>query len=334
VNEKGIELKVGILVLVALALFGWFVMVLGDFRGGERRELKVDFETSADLKEGAPVKVSGVTIGKVARVDFWGGKLDEVTNRRVNVRVVLDLDDSMADAIRSDASAFISTLGFLGEKYVEIDPGEPESAPLAKGTVLVGEQPLRLELVARDVSAALKQVSEILSENRGRVASILTNLDTLLINANSLIVENKAAVAKLLETADKTLSRLDNVVASVEAGVGTGQDIREALQNVNSATARIDASIAPLVKRVDAVLLSVQGAAGSIQTLGEDNRERVAALLDRLVAVMTDVGRVAEAIREGRGSVGALLADQDLYDTIKETLADLQRHPWKFIWKE
>ena len=120
-RERNIELKVGLLVLVALALFGGFVFVLGEYRTGDRERIEVDFTTSADLKAGAPVKIAGVTVSKVKDVAFWGGRPDPNTGRPVQVRVGLDLDREMAKTVREDANAFISTLGILGEKYVEID---------------------------------------------------------------------------------------------------------------------------------------------------------------------------------------------------------------------
>ena len=114
-NERGIEVKVGILVLISLALFGVFVYTLGDFESEEGITLYADFPTSADLKVGAPVKITGITVGKVQEVQFWGGKFDEENQRHVQVRVVMTVNPEKGLTLHTDARAYITTQGVLGE---------------------------------------------------------------------------------------------------------------------------------------------------------------------------------------------------------------------------
>jgi phospholipid/cholesterol/gamma-HCH transport system substrate-binding protein len=39
-------------------------------------------------------------------------------------------------------------------------------------------------------------------------------------------------------------------------------------------------------------------------------------------------------VKRGKGTVGALMTDQQVYDDLKELTRDLKRNPWKFFWKE
>jgi len=39
-------------------------------------------------------------------------------------------------------------------------------------------------------------------------------------------------------------------------------------------------------------------------------------------------------LRKGKGTAGALLVDEQIYDDLKELVRDLKRNPWKFFWKE
>ncbi len=82
-QERSMEIKVGILVIVALALFPWFMVALGDFQTTQGVSLRADFPASAGLKVGAGVKITGFTVGEVTDVQFWGGRLDEENGRRV-----------------------------------------------------------------------------------------------------------------------------------------------------------------------------------------------------------------------------------------------------------
>ena len=85
-HESGIEYKVGLLMVGAVFLFAAFVFVLGHFslRGGYT--LYADYDFSGNVQAGAPVKVSGITVGRVEDVIFKGGKIDPRTGRRVCTR--------------------------------------------------------------------------------------------------------------------------------------------------------------------------------------------------------------------------------------------------------
>ena len=39
-------------------------------------------------------------------------------------------------------------------------------------------------------------------------------------------------------------------------------------------------------------------------------------------------------VRAGRGTVGALLMDEEIYDDLQEMVRDLKHNPWKFFWRE
>jgi phospholipid/cholesterol/gamma-HCH transport system substrate-binding protein len=47
-----------------------------------------------------------------------------------------------------------------------------------------------------------------------------------------------------------------------------------------------------------------------------------------------DAEVIAAHIRRGRGSVGALVMDEQLFDDLQELARDLKHNPWKFFWKE
>jgi hypothetical protein len=63
------------------------------------------------LQSGAPVKLSGIKVGKVKAVELFGGKEDPVIHQRVQVRVTAWVEDRVADSIRGDAEFFINTAG-------------------------------------------------------------------------------------------------------------------------------------------------------------------------------------------------------------------------------
>ncbi len=333
-HERHIEIKVGALVLVALVLFIGFVVALGDLRPGKRVTVYVDFPHSGDLKAGAPVKVAGVTAGKVARVELWGGRIDPKLHRPVQVRVRLGLKPDMAKIVRRDARFFISTLGVLGAKYIEVEPGTSKAPPIEPGEVFVGEPPMRLELVTRDLTTLLGHVSELVRENRPLVHELLQTALQTLQDADTLIRDNREALARVLGRLDESTERLNQLLASAQTAVGDGADVRATLEHVRATAAEVRRRVPAVFDRAESVAARVEEVATRAVELEKAVEQPVAELLDRLLRVAADVGQIVGKVLEGRGNVGAVLADVTLYTDLKALLADLRRHPWKLIWKE
>src|SRR4051794_10022183 len=86
-QPRGLEFRVGVLLLAAAAILVAFVMVLGNFSFRSGYSIKVDYDYVGSLQVGAPVKISGIKVGKVSDVEFFGGRLDPETQQRVQVRV-------------------------------------------------------------------------------------------------------------------------------------------------------------------------------------------------------------------------------------------------------
>jgi phospholipid/cholesterol/gamma-HCH transport system substrate-binding protein len=39
-------------------------------------------------------------------------------------------------------------------------------------------------------------------------------------------------------------------------------------------------------------------------------------------------------VKTGKGTVGALVMDEAVYDDVQEMVRDLKHNPWKFLWRE
>ena len=333
-EERSMEIKVGILVIVSLALFAGFMVALGDFQTTPGIALRADFPASAGLKVGAGVKITGFTVGEVTDVQFWGGRLDEENGKRVQVRVELEINPAYFETIAEDARAYITTRGILGEKYVEISPGTVDAPRVQPGAVMDGVEPLRLEIVARDLSVTLSEVSRMLQENRRTIAEILMRMNDTVKHVDDIVLGNADRIEATLSALESSVSRADALLESAQKGLGDGQDLRSTLENARRLTGRLRTAVPGVVDRVEGTLDAFGSVAGTYQTLGEDGHARILTILDRVEGVMVDAQKLSGGVREGKGTLGALLSDQDLYDDLRELLADLRRHPWKVIWKE
>src|SRR5688572_12359533 len=124
-SQRSIEVKVGILILVALGLLGAFVVIMGGLSLESTYTIYVDFDNPGALKPGAPVRISSVKIGRVASMQFRGDVIDPKGRREPLIRVVASLESDYRSAIFEDSRWFITTQGMLGEQYLAVDPGTP-----------------------------------------------------------------------------------------------------------------------------------------------------------------------------------------------------------------
>ena len=354
-KEKSIEVKVGALVLVCTALLVGFIFVLGDFGGASGFRITVDYATASDLKPGAPVKIAGVTGGKVDHVEYWGGKMDATVGRRVTARVFLNIDPEKGKTLHEDAQFYISTQGILGEKYIEVDPGTFELAVLKPEAHVIGVPPLRMEILAQQLNKVAGAISRILEKNEKVVGDVLTHVDeTVLVtkktveDADKLILDNRDSIGRALAKLDTASDKAEKLVDALQQGVGDGKSIKKSIAHVEHISQQIDENTGPILKDTRAVTHNIKTLSEKLRDepttqvmLGDKGHQKVIGVLDKADAAITkvqgamdDVQSVTQNAKSGKGTIGGLLMDNELFMDMKLLLKDLKRHPWKFIWRE
>jgi len=112
-----VELSSGIFLLMGIAALLWLATEATDYGmqvGDDTYMVTARFTNVADLKNRAPVKIGGVTVGLVE-----GISLDPVVFDAV---VVMKIDRRFSD-IPTDTGASILTSGVLGDRYIGLEPG-------------------------------------------------------------------------------------------------------------------------------------------------------------------------------------------------------------------
>lgn len=122
IRAPRIEFAVGAFLLLALASLLVLALASTNGRwgvGGDTYELTARFSTIGALRPNAPIKIGGVAIGHVARIDVDPVKFDTVVTLAVDKRY---------DKLPADTAASILTSGLLGESYLNLAPGgDPEN---------------------------------------------------------------------------------------------------------------------------------------------------------------------------------------------------------------
>lgn len=337
-RERGIEVKVGLLVIAALGLLVAFVVVLGNFSLSEGFSFFVDFDFSGNLQTGAPVKVAGIKVGKVERVDYLAGQLDPKTGRRVYVRVRVWVEQRVRGTIFEDAEFFINTQGVLGEQYLEIVPGTPKHGPIQPDQVLVGVTPPRMDLVVARLYEVLDGATRLLKEDKQSISNLLRAGTRAVKTVDLLLMENRGEIKRLLKSLDTFTAESGELVKTVRSGVGSPQRIRNLLTSVEKTSVSLSRNIDTVLQKTNRAL---DGVAKLGDTLGPKERENIRRALgqlvklgDRVFAITSDAKVMLARLNKGKGTAGALLVRDELYDDLKEMVRDLRRNPWKFLWRE
>jgi phospholipid/cholesterol/gamma-HCH transport system substrate-binding protein len=338
-RERGLELKVGILILIAAAILAGFVYVLGNFSLSSGFTIYVDYDYSGSLQPGAPVKVAGIKVGKVRAVEFLGGQIDPKTNRRVEVRVEAWVEDRAHDSIRQDAEFFINTAGVLGEQYLEIVPGKDwDHPPVAAESIHVGMDPPRTDLVVARLYTVLDSLSDVLRDDKDTIKHLLENSAQTVATLNDILRENKADVQKLIIGAGSLADQAAQSLQKVNVGLGDGKVLGQTLRDADGVLVAARGSIVAITP--PAVALLTDGARVTA-LLTEDRIEKAFSLADKGSVALGKAGHLVDNVdgmvtdlRAGKGTAGALLVKEDIYADLRELIRDLKRNPWKFFWKE
>jgi len=128
----GLFVLLGALALVFLALRAGN---LSSFSLADSYTVQARFENIGGLKVRAPIKSSGVVVGRVSAIRF-----DDTTYQAV---VTFDLEKSFE--FPADSSASILTSGLLGEQYVGLDAGGEQRMLAAGDDIFMTQSAIVLE---------------------------------------------------------------------------------------------------------------------------------------------------------------------------------------------
>jgi phospholipid/cholesterol/gamma-HCH transport system substrate-binding protein len=150
-EKKGLELGVGVFLLVGLACLGYLSFKLGKVQlfGSSDYKVYATFTTTGGLKEQAPVTEAGVGIGHVGDIRLKDGMAKVTLWIHKNVR------------LEDDVIASIKTTGIIGDKYVAIVPGASETVIKPDGIIRDTQPPLDLEsLLGKFVFGSVEKPGE------------------------------------------------------------------------------------------------------------------------------------------------------------------------------
>jgi len=212
-KKAGLEIKVGIFVLLALGILSYLVFRSGDFYMKPGYTVRFVFSFVQGIDSGTPVKLAGVTVGEVKEIHV-------VRNPKGETQVEVGAWIAQGVYIEDDAKAAIKTLGMLGDKYIEILPGTPNNKTIGNGSTLIGKSPFAIE----DFAEGTRQ--------------LVAQLQTVSQNVNDVVgdPEFKTALKGTFVNADKTFGDADAVAKNFTQA---SEDLKDAARSAKIVLGRL-----------------------------------------------------------------------------------------------
>ncbi|MCS7164208.1 MAG: MlaD family protein [Thermodesulfovibrio sp.] len=303
---KWASLKVGVVITLTLLII-FFVVV---FSGGiqdllkEKTSLNIYIEDVKGLRKGAPVRVAGIDVGTVKEIKL---------SKEHGVVVKVSIEKEVLEYLKSDAKATVQTIGLLGDKYIEIFPGNSqEKFDVSKG--LYGYPQTEIREIITVATSTMTKIEGLIQ----RVDSLITKIEN-----------SQGSIAKLIN--DPSLyNNLNSLVL----------DLKKTLEEIKSGSIGMIARDEELYQRLSNTLKNFEETSKKIYTqqgtLGKIINDP--SLYESLLRSSQKLDNFLQEIERSEGTLKLLISDKTLADELKQSIIELRslieeikKNPKKFF---
>lgn len=283
-----LETKVGALFIVSMCIFGILILRMEKITiFGRRSQVRfvTEFDQVAGLNVKSTVRIAGIEVGTVTNIDLYGN----------SAKVTLGLPKKLA--IHNDALASLASIGILGEKYINLDPGHPTSGMLSEGGMIRSKNSISLDNItetianiSKDIKNVTATLNETIGSNHGRqqIGSIIDNIFHLTNEFRVIVNENHRNI-------NNTIANLQQLSADLKYGLPqVANQFNELGKNLNEITLQ--------------------------------NKPELQAMIINMHKLTNDLKRtsdnmlsITDKINKGEGTIGRLINDESTIDKINLT---------------
>jgi len=309
-KNAGAEIKVGLFVLAGIIILAYMSVRVGKFDFGRKKgyEVFAYFDNVSGLNIDVPVEIAGIEVGRVEGIGL------ERRKAKVTMRIAPDT------SVPRDSKAFVRTKGVLGDKFIQIIPGKPESPSLKDGERIVDtytptdiDQLInRIGEVALDIRKVSKSIGNVLGGEEGeeKMRQILDNITTSTASLNRIMEDNEKRISSLLTNFNEFSKDMKDVSdANKEYVNRIVMDIKEITTQLKQA-----------VEAFSTIAKKIERGEGTLGKLIHDSRT-----IEDLNQTLAHLKSISEKIDSGKGLIGKLISDEETGENLDETLASLKR---------
>jgi len=233
------EAKVGLLVIMGSVILLYMTFAVGKYEFGKKEgyTLQAAFDSVAGLDSKSSVRMAGVKIGLVEKVEL------EESRAKVTMRINPDVK------IARGTEAMIKTMGLLGEKYVEFVPvkyGKSQKPLVGGASNYQDGERVQATVSPSDVDKLINQLSSI-SDDIKQVTTSLSHvlgtergeqsMEDILADLRQTTANIKSFSISLQSDGSEMVMRLNELVASLNGVVGENRDnLKVTMENIKEAS--------------------------------------------------------------------------------------------------
>ncbi len=288
-TETKRNVSVGLFIFLGLLIFIVGIFVLGGQQKSFVKSLRINavFNDVGGLKPGNNVWFSGVKIGTVKTIKFFGSS---------QVEVSMSIEESAQHYIRKDASAKLSSDGLIGNKIIVLLGGNPKTAEIENGDILH---------VQKDLST--DDIMKTFQENNENLIGITSNFKKL----SADMVKGKGTAGALL--ADSTLANSFRAIVMN-------------LQKTTSTSAALAGQLKAFSSKLNTKggladkMLTDTSVFNKLSATAEQLKQTSA----KASAITDNFSKASSKLNSSDNAIGLLLNDPKTADQVKATMGNLQ----------
>lgn len=291
---KWSQLRVGLTVFFASVTLAILIFLMSGTGGWFTKKiiLKSYFDNASGLRNGAPVRLSGVDIGNV------NGIRVDPSKPLTPVEVTMKVSSKYAVGIHKDSPTSLDTAGVLGETYIDIDSSQAKGALVQDGDVLPIRQHPDFNDVVRSTQGSLQNMDALLK----RADRILAFVESGQGSIGKLIYD-----PGLYERLNSTVNEFKGIVDQINSGEGSIGKLISDDEAYRKAVGAID--------KLNAMLDEVQQGKGTAGKLLKDP-----ALYNNANETIANVKKLTDDINAGKGAIGKMARDEEFANKLQNTL--------------
>lgn len=273
------EFKVGLLALATMAAVVVMSLKITSNQSGfgDYLTYRTIVSDASGIFPKTPIKVAGINAGRIKNIELTGNQ----------ALITFEVLESIK--VPKDSRLRIKTVGFLGDKYLEIGVGtSPER--LDEMGFLIAEEAGGMENLVKDASEVLQDVKVIVKSMKDSMApdGERSPLKRIIENVDEMILNAKDATGSLKRVLGNNEAKLNKMI----------DDLGKFSQELAAQTNKEDPESS--LAKVKKILANVDGMTGDLQSIVAD-------------------------MRAGKGTMGKFLVEDEIADEVRETLAGVQK---------
>lgn len=241
-NDNKKSVIVGIFVLIGIIIFVGGVMTLGGQQKKFVKSIRLSavFDDVAGLQQGNNVWFSGVKIGTVRKINFYGES---------QVEIIMHVEAKVQEYIRKDSKATIGSDGLIGNKIIVIYGGTTQSPAVEDGDRLTAEMPLDTDKMMATlqennknlvtITENLKVLTTKIAEGKGIVGAVMTDsslavsFKNTLVNLENASFESRKTIADLSKIS-KNLSQEGTLLHQLSTDKETFPKLQQTVETLQT----------------------------------------------------------------------------------------------------